>query len=63
MLESLDAAGLVLLVLPEPDATVEKSFRNLSHVRTIYAGNLGTHEILYADWVVFTRAAIEGVRA
>ena len=62
VLESIDAEGLVLLVLPEPDATVEKSFRNLSHVRTIYSGNLGTHEVLYADWVVFTRAALEAVK-
>ena len=61
-LESLDAEGLVLIVLAERDTVVEKSFRNLSHVRLVYSGNLGTHEILYADWVVFTRPALEAVR-
>jgi len=62
VLESLEAEGLVLLVLAEPDAVVEKSFRNLSHVRIAYPGNLGTHEVLYADCVVFTRPALEAVR-
>jgi large subunit ribosomal protein L4 len=63
VLESIKADGLVLLVLSEPDTTVEKSFRNLQHVRTIYAGNLGTHEVLYADRVVFTKDALEKVGA
>jgi large subunit ribosomal protein L4 len=63
VLESLQADGLVLLVLAEPDPAVEKSFRNLQHVRIIYAGNLGTHEVLYADRVLFTRAALEKVSA
>jgi hypothetical protein len=26
-----------------------------------YPGNLGTHEVLYADWVLFTKDAIEAV--
>ena len=63
ILENLDLDGLVLLVLAEPDTVVEKSFRNLSHVRVAYAGNLGTHEVLYADWVVFTKPALEAVQA
>ncbi len=58
VLENLKADGLVLLVLAAPDELVEKSFRNLSQVRTTYAGKLGTHEILYADWVVFTKDAL-----
>ena len=62
VLEGLKADGLVLLVLAAPEDTVEKSFRNLSQVRLAYAGNLGTHEVLYADWVVFTKDALEAVK-
>ena len=62
VLENLKADGLVLLVLAAPDELVEKSFRNLSQVRVAYAGNLGTHEILYADWVVFTKDALAAVQ-
>jgi large subunit ribosomal protein L4 len=62
VLEGLEAEGLVLIVLPAPDETVQKSFRNLSHVRIAFSGNLGTHEVLYADWIVFTKDALEGVK-
>jgi large subunit ribosomal protein L4 len=63
VLEGLKAEGLVLLVLTAPDPVVEKSFRNLPHVRIAFSGNLGTHEVLYADWVVFTKDALQGVKA
>ena len=62
VLDGLKAEGLVLIVLDKPDEAVQKSFRNLSHVRIAYSGNLGTHEVLYADWVVFTKDALEGVK-
>jgi large subunit ribosomal protein L4 len=62
VLEGLEAEGLVLLVLSKPDEVVNKSFRNLSHVRIAFSGNLGTHEVLYADWVLFTKEALEGVK-
>jgi large subunit ribosomal protein L4 len=62
VLEAIDAGGLVLLVLGGPEEMVEKSFRNLSHVRIAYPGNLGTYEVLAADWVVFTRDAVEAVK-
>jgi large subunit ribosomal protein L4 len=61
VLATLGLEGLVLVVLPEPDQLVEKSFRNLPNVRIAYRRNLGTHEVLYADWVLFTREAIEAV--
>lgn len=63
VLEALDLWGRVLVVLPEPHVTVEKSFRNLPNVRMCYPGNLGTHEVLYADWVLFTKDAIEAVKS
>jgi large subunit ribosomal protein L4 len=61
VLDALDLWGRVLVVLAAPDSTVEKSFRNLPNVRMCYPGNLGTHEVLYADWVLFTKDAIEAV--
>jgi large subunit ribosomal protein L4 len=62
VLESIDVGGLVLLVLGQPEVAVEKSFRNLDHVRIAYPGNLGTYEVLAADWVVFTRDAVEALK-
>jgi large subunit ribosomal protein L4 len=62
ILESIGAQGLVLLVLDGPQEAVEKSFRNLSHVKMTTPGRLGTYEVLAADWVVFTRAAVEAVK-
>jgi large subunit ribosomal protein L4 len=61
VLEAFDLWGRVLVVLAAPDSTVEKSFRNLPNVRMCYPGNLGTHDVLYADWVLFTKDAIEAV--
>jgi large subunit ribosomal protein L4 len=61
-LASLGTSGNVLVVLPEPDEIVEKSFRNLPEVKMVYPGNLSTYDVLYADWLLFTRAALEGVR-
>lgn len=62
VLDALGVEGAVLLVLPEPDEAVEKSFRNLPEVKIDYPGNLSTYDVLYADWIVFTRDALEGVR-
>lgn len=58
LLHALDLEGKVLVVLPEPQETVEKSFRNLRHVRITYAKSLGTYEILRADRILFTDAAL-----
>ncbi len=63
VLEGIGAEGLVLLVLSSPDEVVQKSFRNLSHVRIAFAGNLGTHEVLYADSIVFTKDALAEVQS
>jgi large subunit ribosomal protein L4 len=62
VLSSLGATGRVLLVLGEPDEAIEKSFRNLPYVKLVYPGNLATYDILFADWVVFTKDAIERVK-
>jgi large subunit ribosomal protein L4 len=62
ILESLNVPGLVLLVLPGADQAVERSFRNLSHVKVDYPGNLSTYDVLYADWLLFTADALEAMK-
>ena len=61
VLTSLELAGRILLVLPQPTASgnVEKSFRNLPEVKIAYSGGLGTYDVLLADRVLFTATAID----
>lgn len=63
VLEALEVGGKVLLVLPEPSETgsVEKSFRNLTGVRIAYAGGLGVYEVIAADAVLLTQAALDAL--
>jgi large subunit ribosomal protein L4 len=65
VLEALELDGRVLLV-PTDTGAVEKSFRNVSGVRIAYAQSLGVYEVIAADRVVLTQAAldvVEGVPA
>jgi large subunit ribosomal protein L4 len=59
VLRALELDGHVLIVLSRPNTATEKSFRNLRHVRIDYPGNLTTFDLLYADRVLFTRAALQ----
>ena len=61
VLSSLELEGRILLVLSAPtdSGAVEKSFRNLPHVKIAYAGGLGTYDVLRADRVLFTSEAID----
>lgn len=61
LLSALDLSGNVLLVLDEPtgDGAIERSFRNLARVKTAYAGGLGTYDVLWADRVLLTAAALD----
>jgi large subunit ribosomal protein L4 len=63
VLDSLELKGRILLVLPVPteSGAVEKSFRNLPNVKIAYAGGLGTYDVLLADRILFTGAAIDGL--
>jgi large subunit ribosomal protein L4 len=63
VLDSLELEGRILLVLPVPteSGAVEKSFRNLPNVKIAYANGLGTYDVLLADRVLFTGAAIDGL--
>ena len=64
LLSTLDLAGRVLVVLPEPSTglAVEKSFRNIPHARVSYTGALGVYEILQADRILFTAAALDALQ-
>jgi large subunit ribosomal protein L4 len=61
VLGSLGLEGKVLLVLPGPREDVERAFRNLPNLRIAYAGSLGTYEVLAADRVLFTAAALDAL--
>lgn len=63
VLDALDLEGRVLVVLAEPDDVVERSFRNLRHVKVDYARNLSTYDVLLADRVLFTAAALDALAA
>jgi large subunit ribosomal protein L4 len=60
-LEALGVSGKSLLVLEAVDMTIGKSFRNLGSVHIVTVGQLNTYDILNADWIVFTKAALEQV--
>jgi large subunit ribosomal protein L4 len=61
ILDALELDGKVLVVLPAPSDTgvVEKSFRNIRGVRVSYAKSLGVYEIIAADRLVLTTAALD----
>jgi large subunit ribosomal protein L4 len=63
LLEALGLEGRVLVVLRQPtdSGAVEKSFRNLQHVRVAYAGGLGTYDVLLADRILFTGDALDAI--
>jgi len=63
ILEALDLRGKVLVVLPEPETTVEKSFRNIRQVRLSYARSLSVYDVLAADRVLFSKPALEVLAA
>ena len=62
-LTALECNGRVLLVLDKPtdDGAIEKSFRNMPHVRIAYAGGLGTYDVLLADHLVITADALDAL--
>jgi large subunit ribosomal protein L4 len=57
----MNAGARTLFVIPEHDLTLEKSTRNLAGVKTILGTNLNPSDVLTADTVVFTRAALSQV--
>jgi large subunit ribosomal protein L4 len=61
VLAALDLEGKILVVLeqPTPSGAVEKSFRNLRHVKVAYAGGLGVYDVLLADRVLLSASALD----
>jgi large subunit ribosomal protein L4 len=63
VVEVLKSLGLgdasVLVVLAEPNATVERSARNLPGVSVIRAEGLNVHDVLRHSHLLFTRAGLE----
>jgi large subunit ribosomal protein L4 len=58
VLEAFGLEGAVLLVIGARVEAVEKSFRNLPQVKIDYPGTLSTYDLLYADRVLMTTAAL-----
>jgi large subunit ribosomal protein L4 len=61
LFDQMGAGARTLFVIPEHDLMLEKSTRNLAGVKTILATNLNPSDVLIADTVVFTRAALTQV--
>ena len=59
MIEALGLDGKILVVLPEPNEIIEKSFRNLPYVRVAFTRSLGVYELIDADRVLFTSSALD----
>ena len=61
LFDQLKAGARTLFVIPEHDLMLEKSTRNLAGIKTILATNLNPADVLIADTIVFTRAALTQV--
>jgi len=57
------AGGHVLVVAPARDESLELSARNVPGVDVILADSLNVVDVLRADTLLFTRAAVEAMRA
>ncbi|MEL7037704.1 MAG: 50S ribosomal protein L4 [Cyanobacteria bacterium J06592_8] len=57
----VDAESKILLVLPEKQENVYLSGRNIARMRICLADSLNVYDILYADKIVTTPAALEKV--
>jgi len=54
VLRKLKLAGTVLVVLAQDELDVERSFANLPEVQTTTFGELSAHDVLRADWLLFS---------
>ena len=59
LLAAIGADGKALVVVGTADRAAERSFRNLPTVNTIEPGQLNTHDVLWADTIVFTSATLD----
>lgn len=61
LLEKIEAGRRVLLVLGSHNEVLERSARNLPHVRVLLASNLNVRDLVAGETVVMTREAVEHV--
>ena len=54
----LGLSGRVLVVVSREDDTAVRSFRNLQTIITIDQNELNAHDVLNADWLLFTDATL-----
>lgn len=62
ILGKIGATGKVLLLLSEPNEIVTKSVRNIPWVQTRIAPSVSTYDLLNADQVVLTKAALTKIQ-
>jgi large subunit ribosomal protein L4 len=58
IVRKLKLNGSVLVVLGQDELDVERSFANLPGVQTTTFGELSAHDVLRADWLVFSDATL-----
>ena len=58
IVRKLKLNGSVLIVLGQDELDVERSFANLPQVQTTTFGELSAHDVLRADWLVFSDATL-----
>jgi large subunit ribosomal protein L4 len=61
VLDRLPVAGKTLIVTPATDAILVRSAANLPGIKVAAAGSLNLHDVMAADYVVFTRPAVDVV--
>jgi large subunit ribosomal protein L4 len=54
IIRKLKTTGSVLIVVAQDELDVERSFANLPRVHTTTFGELSAHDVLRADWLVFS---------
>jgi large subunit ribosomal protein L4 len=59
-LEALGLDGKILIVLSRDDEAAYKSYRNLTDVQLLIAGELNAYDVLCNDWIVFTTENLPG---
>lgn len=60
ILSELHLEGKVLVVVSHEDHAASLSFRNLTNVHVLLAGELNAYDVLCSDYIVFTRATLPG---
>jgi large subunit ribosomal protein L4 len=58
VVRKLKLKGSVLVVLGQNELDVERSFANLPQVQTTTFGELSAHDVIRADWLVFSDATL-----